>query len=140
MTPITIDASAAAAWLLPDEASAAADSLYNDAVLGRDGFQAPALWAWEAGNLLHMALRRRRIDAAQARRAVRTLTRAGVQLEPAPDEPTMARILALAAARSLTFYDASYLEQAVRTRARLASKDVALRRAAAAEGVVCLEL
>ena len=140
MTAITIDASAAAAWLLPDEASPAADTLYAQAIEGNEVFQAPALWAWESGNLLRMAVRRGRLSAPQTRRALHALGRAGVRLEHAPDEPRMADILALAAAESLTFYDASYLEQALRTGARLASKDVALRRSASARGIVCLEL
>ncbi len=140
MTAITIDASAAAAWLLPDEASASGDQLYNDAVDGGRPFQAPALWAWEAGNLLRMAVRRGRLTGVEAKRAIRVLGRARVRLEPAPDEVRMAAILQLAEAHSLTFYDASYLEQALRTRAHLASKDKALRRAASASGVVCLDL
>jgi len=137
---ITIDASAAAAWLLPDEASPAADRLYSQAVELHEAFQAPALWAWEAGNLLHSATRHGRLTAMQARRAVAAIAKAGVRLEEAPDEARMADILVLARSRSLTFYDASYLEQALRTGARLASKDAALRRAAIAEGVVCVEL
>ena len=50
--PVTIDASAVAAWLLPDEASAAADRLYAEALRAAGAFQAPALFAWETGNLL----------------------------------------------------------------------------------------
>jgi predicted nucleic acid-binding protein len=137
---ITIDASAAAAWLLPDEASPAADHLYSLAVEHQESFQAPALWAWEAGNLLHMAARRGRLTTVQVRRAIEALSKAGVRLEHAPDSSRMVDILAFSSRRSLTFYDASYLEQAIRTGARLASKDAALRRAAIAEGVVCLEL
>lgn len=137
---ITLDASAAAAWLLPDEASAAADRLYEQAVEGEEAFQAPALWAWETGNLIRMAERRGRMTAAQSKLAVRALSSAAVRLETAPDTSRMLAILVLARNRSLTFYDASYLELALRTRARLASKDAALRRAAMAEGVICLAL
>lgn len=140
MTAITIDASAAAAWLLPDEASPAADLLYAQAVDGAELFQAPALWAWESGNLLRMAERRGRITSAQTTRALKAIGKAGVRLEPAPDLARMTAILALATESSLTFYDASYLEQALRTEARLASNDAALRRAAIARGVVCLEV
>lgn len=140
MTAITIDASAAAAWLLPDEASPAADLLYARAVDGAEVFQAPALWAWESGNLLRMAERRGRLTAAQTGKAIRAISKAGVRLEAAPDPARMTAILALANEHSLTFYDASYLEQAVRTEARLASNDMALRRAAIARGVVCLDV
>ncbi len=140
MTTITIDASASASWLLPDEASPAADRLYADAVASGQAFQAPGLWAWESGNLLQMAQRRGRLDAAQVADAISKLAMARVRLEAAPSGARMAAIVALAVRRALTFYDASYLEQAVRTSAVLASKDAALRGAARAEGVICLDL
>ena len=140
MTAITLDASASAAWLLPDQASPVADRLYEQAVDGEGEFQAPALWAWESGNLLQMAARRGRLSTAQTRQAIKALGLAGVQLEPPPNAARMTEILTLAASHALTFYDAAYLEQALRTEARLASKDARLRRAAMAMGIVCLEL
>ena len=138
--PITIDASAAAAWLLPDEATPAGDQLYRRALRDGDVFQAPALWAWEAGNLLHMACRRGRLTVAQLNNAVRLLRRARVRLEGAPDEERMIATLEHARRHGLSYYDASYLEQAVRTEAELATKDAALRAAATNAGVVCLQM
>lgn len=138
--PITIDASAAAAWLLPDEASAAGDDLYKRALQEADLFQAPALWAWEAGNLLHMACRRGRLTMAQASNAVRLLRRARIRLDAAPDEGRMIATLDYARRHGLSFYDASYLEQALRTGAELATKDASLRKAAAKAGLVCLPM
>lgn len=140
MTTVTLDASASAAWVLPDEAHPAADLLYEQGLEGSIRFQAPALWAWESGNLLRMAQRRGRLTKAQVREAIVTLDKIGIRLESAPDAERMQSILTLASARSLTFYDASYLEQALRTGSRLASGDASLRRAAAAEGVECLHV
>jgi len=138
--PVTLDASAVAAWLLPDEASLAADHLYAQALRASDVFQAPALWAWETGNLLNTACRRGRITSKQATDALQMLLRAKVRLETAPDGRRMQATLDLAQAHGLTFYDASYLEQALRTGAQLATKDAALRRQAVKAGVLCLEL
>ena len=138
--PVTIDASAAAAWLLPDEASAAADRLYAEALQTTGAFQAPALFAWETGNLLAMAQRRSRITAAHADAALRVLSRAAVRLEGAPDEARLRATLDLARIHRLTVYDASYLEQALRTGARLATKDADLKREATKAGVECLDL
>ncbi len=138
--PVTLDASAVAAWLLPDEASPAADHLYTRAVQASDVFQAPALWAWETGNLLTTACRHGRITPAQASAALQLLGKARVRLEAPPDGSRTQATLNLAQAHALTFYDASYLEQALRTGAQLASKDAALRRAALKAGVLCLEL
>ena len=137
---ITIDASAVAAWLLPDEASAAADDLYARASHGNEPVQAPALFAWETGNLLNMARRRGRITAAQANSALRVLGRARVQLEPGPGLERMEATIEIARRTELSVYDASYLEQALRTGAQLATKDLQLRRCALKAGVACLDL
>ena len=137
---ITIDASAVAAWLLPDEASAAADDLYARALHGNEPFQAPALFAWETGNLLNMARRRGRITVAQAHSALRLLARAKVALEIVPELARVEATIELARRNELTVYDASYLEQALRTGAQLATKDMQLRRCALKAGVACLDL
>ena len=137
---ITIDASAVAAWLLPDEASAAADDLYARALHGNEPFQAPALFAWETGNLLNMARRRGRITVAQAHSALRLLARAKVALEIVPELARVEATIELARRNELTVYDASYLEQALRTGAQLATKDMQLRRCALKAGVPCLDL
>ena len=137
---ITIDASAVAAWLLPDEASMAADDLYARALHGNEPFQAPALFAWETGNLLNMARRRGRITVAQADSALRLLARAKVALEGGPELARMEATIELARRNDLSVYDASYLEQALRTGAQLATKDAQLRRCAAKAGVACIEL
>jgi predicted nucleic acid-binding protein len=137
---ITIDASAVAAWLLPDEASAAADALYARALHGDEPFQAPALFAWETGNLLNMARRRGRITPAQAQTALTLLGRAKVRLETGPATERMLATLELARRTELSVYDASYLEQALRTGAQLATKDAQLRRCAAKAGVDCIGL
>jgi predicted nucleic acid-binding protein len=131
LSSITVDTSATAAWFLPDEASPAADLLFLEAVSGTRNFQAPALWAWETGNLLQMARRRGRLNTKQLSRALQLLDEAKVRLEPAPTTSRMAAILQLAAKHTLTFYDASYLEQCQRTGSALASKDRALLLAAA---------
>lgn len=140
MSLVTLDASATAAWLLPDEASAATDALYHEAVAVGGRFQAPALWMWESGNLLRTARRRGRLTPAQLDRSIGLLHLARVRLEAAPDEQRVRATLALASDHDLTFYDASYLEQALRSSARLATLDAALARAAVDLGVLCLEL
>lgn len=137
---MTLDASVAAAWLLPDEASDAADALYVAVLNKSSALQAPALWAWEVGNLLRMASRRGRLTDQQLEQALGILGRTEIALEPAPDERRVRSTLQLAQQNTLTFYDAAYLEQAKRTGAPLASKDRALRVAAARAGVPCLDL
>ena len=54
MKPIVIDASAAAAWVMPDEVADAAQDLYAQACTEEDLFHVPQLWPWEMGNMLVM--------------------------------------------------------------------------------------
>ncbi|MBC7942755.1 MAG: type II toxin-antitoxin system VapC family toxin [Chitinophagaceae bacterium] len=140
MNVLTLDASAAAAWLLPDEASDAADLLYQQVLGQQTRLQAPGLWSWEVGNLLRMAARRGRLSDADCTQAIAQLGRAQVQLEGPPDEARMQTTLTLARQAVLTYYDASYLEQALRTGTGLATKDSALRQAALRAGVPCIPL
>ena len=137
---VTLDASVAAAWLFADEASPACDGVLVDAVNGATQLQAPGLWSWETGNLLRMATLRKRLQRSDWPIALQTLQDANVRLEPMPGTSRMQDTLEVSASTGLTFYDASYLEQARRTGAALATKDKALRKAAVALGVPCLSL
>ena len=76
----------------------------------------------------------------QLKRALQVLKRAAVQLEPAPDDVQMQATLGISGDMGLTYYDASYLELALRTGSQLATKDSALRRAATKAGVICVPL
>jgi predicted nucleic acid-binding protein len=90
--------------------------------------------------LLRMATRRGRLSEPPLEQALGILGRTQVALEPAPSENRTRSTLQLAQENTLTFYDAAYLEQAQRTGALLASKDRALRLAAARVGIPCLQL
>lgn len=137
---LTIDASAVAAWLLPDEASATADQLYMQALRERGTFQAPALLAWEVGSILRNACVRKRLTARLMTEALRLFLRAEIRLDAAPEGAAMERTLELAGIHGLSFCDASYLEQALRTGAQLATKNGLLRRQAAKAGVLCVAI
>jgi predicted nucleic acid-binding protein len=75
--------------------------------------------------------RRKRIEARQTRQFLRLLRDLDIETDRAPDE---AAVFDLARTHGLTFYDAAYLELAVRHGA-LASLDGALVNAARVEGV-----
>lgn len=137
---VTLDASVAAAWVLADEASSACDAILANAINGVISLQAPGLWSWETGNLLRMATLRKRIDRRDWPLALLTLRDANVRLEALSGTTRMQDTLAIAASTGLTFYDASYLEQAHRTGASLATQDKSLRKAAATMGVKCLQI
>jgi predicted nucleic acid-binding protein len=92
---------------------------------------APALHAWEMGNLLHR-VRPRSPHGFAGRSDTLAALLEGVALE-APDGDALRRTGALAERHRLSFYDASYLELAGRDRSsRLVSEDRELLAAARA--------
>jgi predicted nucleic acid-binding protein len=122
MAAFVVDASVAAAWLLPDETTE-----YTDAALmaTADGeVWVPALWLLEIGNLLLSAQRRRRIDVAK--RVELVTAAAALRLRIDRDPVGLVALDTLAAQHGLTTYDASYLELALRRKLPLATRDEAL--------------
>lgn len=138
--PVVVDASVAAAWLLPDECSETAEDWFAQACADEGRFWAPALWCWEVGNLLLMAARRGRIAPGAVEAGLDLLLSTRVAIEDAPTPEQRRETLRLARESGLTFYDAAYLELAKRRSAQLASRDRQLIAAARARGVECLEL
>jgi predicted nucleic acid-binding protein len=136
--PTVIDASAAAAWVIPDEFNDAAKELYAHACAEDSGFHAPPIWPWEMGNMLLMAQRRQRIAPGSAEAALQTLAQTKIQLDPAPDLHRQQQVMRLAFTHDLSCYDAGYLELVLRLNGQLASRDKKLLSAAAACGIVCL--
>ncbi|WP_420433248.1 type II toxin-antitoxin system VapC family toxin [Candidatus Poriferisocius sp.] len=128
------DASVAAAWILPDEAAAAADRALDR--LGRDSAMVPGMFWDELRNLLLSAERRGRIDEAYADASMTRLRRLPIRC---PGEPDDRDVMDLARNHRLTAYDASYLALAIREGCELASLDRHLNEAAATEGVPLFE-
>jgi predicted nucleic acid-binding protein len=131
MPGLVVDASVAAAWLLPDEATPLTDAAL-DATATSDVW-VPALWLLEIGNLLLSAQRRRRIDDVKRRQLV--LSASALRLRVDREAVAMTDLDALAALHRLTAYDATYLELAVRRRLALATLDIELAAAARRAGV-----
>ncbi len=139
MKPIVIDASAAGAWVLPDEASDAAQALYLQAIEPNELFHVPHLWSWEMGNMLVMGVRRERLEAEQLEQGLAFLADVQVQFDVPLSAHRQAQVGRLALAHGLTFYDATYLELVLRLNGQLASLDKQLVAAAKSCGIVCLD-
>lgn len=127
-TPLVIDASAVAAWLMPDETGEDLLRLTRWRTLRL----APWLFWAELRNILIVGERRGRLPAGAAEEFLEAVAGLGIALDARPAE---ARVMALARSRGLTVYDALYLELALRRGAELMTLDAALARAAMAEGV-----
>lgn len=129
---VVVDASIAAAWLLPEEDSDAAEAVIAS-LSGRS--PVPSLFWHETRNILIMAERRGRIVAGESAAAMGRLRRlpledAGAGLDGA--------VLSLALAHGLTAYDAAYLALAQERGLPLATLDQKLAAAAHRERVALL--
>ncbi len=127
--PFVIDASIVVAWGLEEDDPVAGIALRQIEV---DQGVAPSLWWFEVRNGLIINERRGRIREVRTREFLDELAAMAVSLDASPQE---GQTLALARKYRLTFYDASYLELAVRRSLPLATLDRSLARAARAEGV-----
>ncbi len=140
MAAIVLDASAAAPWFLPDEASESADRFYQQVVISQGLYHAPALWIWETGNILMSALRRKRLSPEQMQSGMARLHACPISFANAPSHHKQLQILRLAQTHDLSYYDASYLELVLSLNGQLASADSKLVHAAKSCGVLCIDL
>ena len=131
MTPIVIDASVTAAWLLEEESGSDLISAL-DALPTQSAF-VPQLWHFETRNALLVAERRGRILPDQVAERLHNLNTLPIQTD---HEPNFDAAMQLARTHRLTFYDALYLELAKRHNAQLATLDNSLATAASNEGVL----
>ncbi len=133
---IVIDSSATLAWIYADELTAPIQEVFEHVVA--DHACVPALWRLEIANSLHMAVRRRRIDAAFRDAALVDLAQLNITTDLDTDEYAWTSTLRLAERCQLTLYDAAYLELAQRLNLPLATLDQELRAAAVVVGVSVL--
>jgi predicted nucleic acid-binding protein len=131
--PFVVDASIAAGWLLPDEASAIADALGQQ--LEDEEARVPDLFWHEARNLIVLACRRGRLTSDNLFLALNKLAKLPLRTM-GPGDPI--EVAQLALKHELTAYDAAYLALALCERRPLATLDRELRAAASAEGVTVL--
>jgi predicted nucleic acid-binding protein len=128
-----LDGSLAVAWHFEDESNAFADAV-EDALAVRAAI-VPSLWPLEVANALRMGERRGRTTEAKVSQFLALLQALPIRV----DDQTVLRAwhdtIHLARAHTLSVYDASYLELALRRGLPLASLDDPLKKAAAAVGV-----
>lgn len=128
MSRFVLDCSVAVAWVIDEEATPATDSLLER--LRDDGAVVPALWSLEFANVLLRAERRERLAPAKIAASLKLIDELPIVTDPQTGARAFRETLALARSASLTVYDASYLELAMRHDVALATQDQALMRAA----------
>ncbi len=135
MAGLVLDCSIAVAWCFEDEATPELDALLDRTQT--EGAVVPALWISEASNVLLMALRRGRISRETLQERLSLLDMLPIEIDRlASGAVWRTSVLTLADTEGLTFYDATYLELAIRRGLQLASSDAQLRRAARRRGLV----
>ncbi len=130
MSGLILDASVSLAWLLDDEIAPEAVAA-RQRLATESGF-VPRLWHMEIRNALLVAERRGRLSALMADQRLETLAELPIRTD---EDPNFNMATALARTHGMSFYDALYLELALRRSAELATLDTALARAAADVGV-----
>jgi predicted nucleic acid-binding protein len=130
---LVVDTSVAIAWGFEDEANA-----FTEAVLDRvrdAGAMVPAVWPYEMANTMVVGERRGRVTQADTARFLGVLGGLPVEVDDEAWAVVVPPIMGLARQESLSAYDASYLELALRRGLPLATQDSRLRAAADRIGV-----
>ena len=130
MSNLVLDASISLAWLLDDETAPEADAARQR--LATQSAYVPRIWHLEMRNALLVAERRGRLSRRMAEERLDALAELPIRTD---QDPNFRAAMDLARKRGITFYDALYLELALRMTAALATLDNALARAAASEGL-----
>ena len=125
MNSFVVDASVAAAWLLPDEPLIEKGAFVRDSFLRGDiQIFVPDLLFSEIGNVLWKASRRGRLTTQWARESATSLLQ--MELPTAPSKPLLLDALALALATGRTAYDSIYVALAMDMNLPLLTADVRL--------------
>ena len=112
MSNLVLDASISLAWLLDDEESPIAEAAR--ARLAKDNALVPGIWHLEMRNALLVAERRKRLSPRMADERLDALAILPIHTD---NEPSLPGTMALARNCGTSFYDALYLELALRTSA-----------------------
>lgn len=131
MKPIVVDASIAAALLIPDEWTARVPEVAQELI--DSPLHAPLHWPIELASVMVTAERRKRVTAGERRLYLVKAAEFEMLLDiPLIDPSTV--ISDLAIATGLSAYDAAYLELTERLGARLATNDASLAKIAVKRG------
>ena len=120
---VVLDASAALAMLFADEEGDQVAILLRDVVENSGQVIVPALFWYELGNAMLSAQRRGRISAESSQEAAILVDQLPIVTRTGSEPDARDRIRALSLDHDLTYYDAAYLELALRLQCRLKTYD-----------------
>ena len=126
MPMVVIDTSATLALVLADEEGADVASVVREVVVNNGQILVPSLFWYELGNGMLSAERARGIGETAWEQASALLGRLPLVTDTDLGEAARGRIMSVAEEHALTYYDAAYLELALRLHCRLKSFDAHL--------------
>ncbi|RJP19264.1 MAG: VapC toxin family PIN domain ribonuclease [Candidatus Omnitrophota bacterium] len=138
MDEFVLDCSMTMAWCFDDEATPSSISLLRSMKSGRAA-HVPSIWPLEVANVLLIAERRKRIQSNDVRQMISFLERLPIRVDTLRAHQIFSDVLTLAQEQTLSSYDATYLELAVRETLPLATLDKKLKAAAQKLGVRLIE-
>lgn len=133
MSPLVLDCSVTMAWCFEDESDALADAVLG--AFGETEVWVPALWSIEVANVLLVAERRGRLTSAGSARFLELLGELPIIVDGGTHERAFGSILSKGRELSVSAYDATYVDLAIRLGALLATRDRSLTRACEEYGV-----
>jgi predicted nucleic acid-binding protein len=130
-----LDNTVTMAWCFTEEATEFTRTLLSRLSNLTDSAVVPALWLYEVGNVVELAVRKGRIPGEKALAFLEGLADLPIEVENPSRTQVFVTVRMLAGQYQLTGYDAAYLELANRHKLPIASLDKALLRAALAAGL-----
>ncbi|MCK5198423.1 MAG: type II toxin-antitoxin system VapC family toxin [Spirochaetales bacterium] len=120
---LILDTSAAMALFLQEEEGYQIEESLKELISSNGQIIVPSLFWYEVGNTLVSALNRKRITIEELRGIEIDLAELPIVTDPLPDSAIHIRTREIAVSKKLTFYDASYVELALRLQLPLESFD-----------------
>ena len=122
MKNFVIDCSSTLSLFIPDEDN----RKYKDKIfkLFKDArCVVPSIWLYEVNNVLLSCLKRGRLEKQQTHKIIESLSRLSVEIEDSNITSLHNDTYDLAFKNNLSFYDASYVNTAIRNKSSLATLD-----------------
>lgn len=132
MSYLVLDCSVTVAWFFEDEFTPYSESIRQLVLQQATSAIVPAIWSSEISNVLFQAERRKRISTDKVNRALHVLSQLPIEVDYLPIG-NMGHVMHLCRKHTLTSYDATYLELAIRKNGSLATQDKNLLQAAKTE-------
>lgn len=139
MNHVVVDTSVAVQWIVKQEHPQAADSLFLAGYSGKSTLHVPALWLWECGSALLKYCKAGWFSLDDMDDHLAALRYPKPIVDALPTAALQSAIAQLAFIHKVSFYDATYLELALRRKATLATLDKKLKVAAIKAGATCLD-